>query len=59
MRVFVKLSPFYIIVALAGCYQEGQVVLHEPGVYKGPSDPLVGNTDTAALNERFSNQMDR
>ncbi|HYA38754.1 MAG TPA: hypothetical protein VEI74_10860 [Candidatus Methylomirabilis sp.] len=26
---------------LAGCYESSKVVLHKPGVYKGPTDPLV------------------
>ena len=44
---------------LTGCLESPNVTFFEPGVYQGASDPLLGNTDNAALNERFSNQMDR
>ena len=44
---------------LTGCLESPDVTFFEPGVYQGASDPLVGNTDQAALNDRFSGQMDR
>lgn len=44
---------------LTGCLESPQIIKFEPGVYKGAEDPLVGNTDTAALESRFANQMDR
>ena len=31
---------------LAGCYESPKVVLHKPGVYKGPTDPLVAKQAT-------------
>ena len=44
---------------LSGCNESANVVKFEPGVYKGASDPLLGNTDSAALAERFEGQRDR
>ncbi|MGE5241725.1 MAG: hypothetical protein ACM3NI_08765 [Bacteroidota bacterium] len=31
---------------LAGCYESPKVLLHKPGVYKGPTDPLVAKQAT-------------
>lgn len=31
---------------LGGCYESPNVVLHKPGVYKGPTDPLVAKQAT-------------
>lgn len=46
-----------IVVALglvaAGCSDSPEVVLHEPGVYKGPVDPLVAKQGTAEQQERL------
>lgn len=42
---------------LAGCYDDTEVTVHEPGVYKGDTDPLL-NKDAearaATLEERFN-----
>ncbi|PWG62256.1 hypothetical protein DEM34_13020 [Spiribacter halobius] len=51
-------------LALAGCYESpDDVTLHEPGVYKGPSDPLRNKLDDGelqqSLEQRFSGQTDR
>ncbi len=48
-----------LTVLLSGCLEPPQIIKFEPGVYKGADDPLIGNTDTAALESRFANQMDR
>lgn len=53
-----------IALLLAGCYESaGDVTLHEPGVYKGPADPLGQKLDNAELQEqlaqRFRGQTDR
>jgi len=29
------------VIFLAGCSQSSDVTLHKPGVYKGPTDPLI------------------
>ena len=51
------------VVALAGCYETADVTVHEPGKYKGGSDPLLQQQATAreeALRKRFEvGQLDR
>ena len=49
---------------LTGCYEDTDVTVQEPGVYKGKSDPLMEKMETASLqgklDDRFrSGQMDR
>lgn len=59
-RMALAIALGLLLPALAGCYEEpGDVVLHEPGVYKGPDDPLLGNVDEEELRQRFSGQTDR
>jgi hypothetical protein len=48
---------------LGGCGDGDKVVLHEPGVYKGKTDPLVELQQTPeqreSLQSRLRHQMDR
>ena len=46
-----------LAVFVSGCEQAEDVTIHEPGVYQGAADDL--STDTAALQDRLKNQMDR
>ncbi len=47
-------------LALSGCLEDFQVTLHEPGIYKGPDDPLLEQSHAVALSERLANgQTDR
>ena len=51
-------------LSLAGCTEQSEITLHEPGVYKGGDDPLLEKQkDPAhieALKERFAKgQSDR
>jgi hypothetical protein len=43
---------------LSGCYEDTSVIIHEPGVYKGSTDPIVDRPRTAeeqeALRKRLS-----
>lgn len=52
-----------VFFVLTGCDQFSSVTMHEPGVYKGASDPLLSaNTEerAASLNARFNmGQIDR
>lgn len=43
MRAHAMLAVVAIVGSglLAGCYESPDVTLHQPGVYKGPRDPLV------------------
>ena len=52
-------SVLTLMLALSGCLESTDVTIFEPGVYQGPLDPLIGNSDAAALQARFENQMDR
>ena len=38
---------------LAGCYESPNAVLHKPGVYKGPTDPLVAKQATAEQQQQL------
>ena len=59
-----KLLVIILIVfgslALSGCLEDFQVTLHEPGIYMGPEDQLLGTSQSSALAERLSSgQTDR
>ena len=41
-----------LLLGLAGCYEAPDVTVHEPGVYKGPEDPLL-STDTNKRKEEL------
>ena len=63
MRARSLLFAAGLLFGLSGCYQDADVVLHEPGVYKGAVDPLMGKPARdreSSLSERFSQiQIDR
>ena len=46
-------------VLLSGCWEKSGAICYRPGVYQGAPDPLVNNTDDAALAARFARQTDR
>jgi hypothetical protein len=64
-RVALKVGSLALLAVLAtGCGRATDVTVYEPGVYKGPKDPLVKMHATAEhkaqLQERFSKgQSDR
>ncbi len=59
-KLFLLVAVLTGSLALAGCWEDFDVVLHEPGIYKGPNDPLLSDGSPAALIERFSQgQTDR
>lgn len=45
--------------ALGGCLESADTIHFQPGVYQGAPDPLIGNSDAAALESRFKGQTDR
>lgn len=45
-------------VSLAGCYEEPQVTLYEPGVYKGERDPLLALQQSPDQQERLRQRFD-
>lgn len=63
-----RVSTIVLIAALplllTACYESPGVTRHEPGVYKGQSDALVGKLGNNSelhdqLNQRFDGQRDR
>jgi hypothetical protein len=64
-RVVLKVGTLALLAVLAtGCGRATDVTVYEPGVYKGPQDPLLKMHATAEhkaqLQERFSKgQVDR
>ncbi len=62
--MYKKFIAIFLIITgsltLSGCLENLQVTLHEPGVYMGPSDPLLETSHSSALAERLSiGQTDR
>jgi len=57
MRVRTIGTAILAVVMLGGCYESTDIVIHEPGVYKGGKDPLLAVDGTpqfeAELRERF------
>ena len=58
-QFFSFIGVFTLMLTLSGCLESTGVIFFEPGVYQGTVDPLIGNSDSAALQARFQNQMDR
>ncbi len=62
-------TPKIVLIAavtllLSACYESPDVTRHQPGVYKGESDALVGKMGNNSelhdeLNQRFDGQRDR
>ncbi len=63
MKTLVSTMAGLTLLFLGGCYESPNVTTYEPGVYKGPKDPLMmGKADQRAetLKKRFELvQMDR
>lgn len=55
-------TPIGILVALgltvllASCYRSSDVTLHQPGVYKGSSDPLL-KADASARDAKLADRF--
>ena len=48
-----------ITSSMSGCLESSDITIFEPGVYQGAKDPLIGSSDSAALEARFDKQKDR
>jgi len=48
---------FVASVALSGCLDETTVELHEPGEYKGRTDPLVELSGTPEFSARLEERL--
>ena len=54
-KVFVVIALLVGSLMLSGCWDGTEVTKHEPGIYKGPVDPLLSTgPQAAALAERFN-----
>ena len=58
------LIPILIIAVFWACYESPEVALHQPGIYKGATDPLLAKQRTdnqkQILRKRFKQiQVDR
>jgi len=61
MRKVTTIAIGVFALGLASCYEPADVTVHEPGVYKGPKDPLLSK-DTKKRNEELTarfNQVQR
>lgn len=57
MRIRTIVLGAAVAACITGCYEEPSVTVHEPGVYKGPKDPLTqSQVDQRAetLQKRFN-----
>lgn len=44
-------------LALGACFEQPEIVLHEPGEYKGPRDPLLQVAGTEASNQALAERL--
>lgn len=60
MKTFLLVVTLIGSAALAGCWEGFDSVQHEPGIYKGPTDPLLASGPSGDLRARFEQgQSDR
>lgn len=53
MRVRTIAMVMLATLMVSGCYETTDVVIHEPGVYKGPKDPLLAVDGTPKFEEQL------
>ncbi len=62
-RLLTAASALALAAVLTGCYEDPDVTVYEPGVYKGKEDPLLAKLEDpefrASLDARFDGQRDR
>lgn len=44
---------------VSGCGEATEVTVYEPGVYKGPTDPLLSKTDSAEYRQEMRARFER
>ena len=60
LKALLSLTAILVFTgSLSGCLESSEITIFEPGVYKGADDPLIGSSDSAALEARFNSQRDR
>ena len=62
-RVVTAASALALAAFLTGCYEDPDVTVYDPGVYKGKEDPLLAKLEDpefrAELDQRFDGQQER
>ena len=53
-----RLVLVVLAAAAGGCYESPDVTVHEPGVYKGPHDPLRAKLADPAFRARLDQRFD-
>ena len=46
-----------ISLIVVGCYDSTDVIVHEPGIYKGARDPLLAKQQSAHQQERLRDRV--
>ena len=63
MKRTMAAATIVVAFALSGCWESGEVTIHEAGEYKGPQDPLLSQDASEraeTLAQRFAlSQTDR
>ena len=62
-KLMMAVSALALAAVLTGCYEDPDVTVYEPGVYKGKEDPLLAKLEDpefrASLDTRFDGQRAR
>jgi len=62
-RVVTAASALALAAFLTGCYEDPDVTVYDPGVYKGKEDPPLAKLEDpefrAELDQRFDGQQER
>ncbi|MGW8247380.1 MAG: hypothetical protein ACWGOV_04645 [Acidiferrobacterales bacterium] len=56
-RRILMLACVAISMGLASCYQSPNATIHEPGAYKGKTDPLLEKESTPKQQEALRNRL--
>lgn len=56
-RRILMLTCVVISMGLASCYQSPNATLHDPGVYKGKTDPLLEKESTPKQQEALRDRL--
>ena len=45
------------VLSMLGCYDSVDITWYEPGVYKGPQDPLTGKLKNSNLQKQLEDRL--
>jgi hypothetical protein len=57
MRVLLTILALSAAMMLSACYENPDVTVYEPGVYKGDRDPLLAKHGTPEQKEALANRF--